>query len=155
MNGSYKDMWLCSLTAEQRSKTCGYWYTITTKHCTAHTAFRTRQALDKWLADRNLTLPRELPPIGQHDVQRIQGEYFTIMHGSYDEFYSVPSIAEIRLLSNGEYTLGRIASQDDGIRAVHTLNPNCKHRPTFDYRTSQELEDAGLNNVRSSRFQAA
>lgn len=152
MNGSNSNLWLCSLTAEQKARTCGYWYTVTTG-ATPHTAFRTRQALDKWLSDRGLRLSAELPPIGTHAVQRLEGEYFQIMHGSYDEFYSLPAIGEIRLLSNGQYTLGRITEQDDGIRAVHTLNPNCKHRPVFDYRTSAAVEDAGANDVNTAQMQ--
>lgn len=136
-------LYACSLTPEQRARTCSYWYTVT-DNSTAHTAFRTRMAFARWLADRGLALAADLPPEGEHGVQRIVGSYRQAMHLDYAEFYANATKGKhIRVMSNGQYTLGIITTDDDGIRTVHTLNPNCHERPVFDYRESQAMEDRG------------
>lgn len=139
-------LYLCSLTPEQKARTCGYWYTIT-RDAMPHTAFRTKSALMAWLEDCGLSLSKPLPEkLGAYSSQFLIGKYHEKMHLDYNEFYSLPAIKEIRCLSNGDWTLGRI-TESDGMRTIHTLNPNCHHRPVFDYRTSQALQDAGENEV--------
>lgn len=139
-------LYLCSLTAEQRANTCGYWYTVT-RGSMAHTAFRTKAALLAWLDDCGLSLTAELPEkVGIHSFQALHGDYAERSHMDYSDFYALPAIKEVRCLSNGDWTLGRI-TESDGMRTVHTLNPNCHHRPIFDYRTSQALQDSGNNEV--------
>jgi hypothetical protein len=58
---------------------------------------------------------------------------------SYDDFYDLPAIIETRTLSNGRYTLARITEEEDGIRTVHTMNCNCKHRHEYDHTESRAL----------------
>lgn len=40
----------------------------------------------------------------------------------------------------GQYTLAIITIDPDGLRTVHTLNPNCRDRPVFDWAASRETE---------------
>ena len=44
-----------------------------------------------------------------------------------------------RTLSIGEYTLGILSRDTDGVVTGHHLNPNCRHRPVFDYAESRAL----------------
>lgn len=126
----YSNLWLISITPEQHAKTCGYWYLVQNDH-SAHTAFKRRDALLRWLAERGLEMTGELPAQGEHSTQKLKGQYETRMHGSYDEFYALQG-RKTRVMSNGEYTLGVIT--DDGtMKTVHSLNPNCRERPKFDY----------------------
>lgn len=133
---------LCALTAEQRAHTCRYWYTVT-DNSTAHTAFRTRAALMRWLADRRLTLTAELPAeLGEHAVQRIAGTYRTAMHTAQAEFFALRGDIG-REMSNGEYTMAIYTADDDGIVTVHTLNPNVHTRPVYDWGISDAMKDGG------------
>ena len=139
-------LYLCSLTPEQKARGCGDWYTVT-QGAMAHTAFRTKAALLAWLDDCGLKLTADLPEaLGTHSYQEIEGQYHQKMHMDYSEFYALPAIKEIRCMSNGDWTMGRI-TETDGIRTIHTLNPNCRHRPIFDWRVSQALEDSGNNEI--------
>ena len=133
----YRNLQVCSLTPEQHRNTCGYWYTVT-ESSTAHTAFARRESLMQWLEERGLSLTAPLPEQGTHSFQRINGEYVRQLEGSYDKFYSLPAIIETRTLDNGEYTLARI-TETDGLRTVHVLNCNNKHRPKFDYNESRAI----------------
>lgn len=135
-------LWLNCLTPEQKSRTCGYWYTVT-DGSTAHTAFRTRAALMAWLKRRCLRLTADLPNEGEHSSQRIDGSYRTELHMDTAEFFALPGFWG-REMSNGEYTLAIYANDPDGIVTVHTLNPNVSSRPVYDHQTSREMEDMGL-----------
>lgn len=127
-----------SLTPEAHARTCNYWYLVQ-QGSGPFTAFTTRRGLDRWLEERNLSLAVDLPSRAEHGYSAIVGIYREQMHMSYDEFYSLPSIAEIRVLSNGQYTLGMVTKDADGVRTVHTLNPNCNYRRVFDYEESREI----------------
>lgn len=133
----YSDLWVCSLTPEQHRKTCGYWYTVIDRHM-AHTAFARRESLMQWLEERGLSLTEPLPEHGTHGAQRIKGEYVCQLEGSYDAFYALPAIIETRTLDNGSYTMARI-TETDGIRTVHVLNCNNRHRPKYDYAESRAM----------------
>lgn len=129
----YDGLMVCSLTPEWNKRTCNYWYTVTS-HATSHTAFNQLSSLHKWMDERGLTLKSELPPHGEHGVVWIVGEYRRQAHMSYDEFYNLPNVVvESKTLSNGDYVRARITQDLDGIRTVHTLNPNCRQREVFNY----------------------
>lgn len=132
---------LYSLTAEQRARTCQYWFTVT-DGSTAHTAFRTLPALLRWLDLRGLKLSGDVPVTGVFSVQNIIGSYRNEMHMSYDDFYALHG-ERIRVMSNGDYTLGIVTVDPDGLRTVHTLNPNCHDRVTYPHSESRAIEDAG------------
>lgn len=129
------------LTAEQRARTCGYWYCVS-DHGTAQTAFRTRFAFLQWLGDRNLEIDGELPPEGVHGFFTIKGTFRTAMHMDREIFDHIDGKSRLQV-SNGEYTLATLAPDPDGIVCEHVLNPNVKDRPTYDYREAQRLIDAG------------
>lgn len=130
---------VAALTPEQKSRTCGYWYTVQNSN-TAHTAFSTRRGLENYLQERNLKLSGELPDkLGEHRFLDVTGSYIQEMHLSYDEFYSLEPVLESRTLSNGDYTLAIITEDENGIRTVHTLNPNCKRRPVYNHRDSHQM----------------
>jgi hypothetical protein len=130
-------LWATSLTEEQHEKTCGYWYTVTSG-AMAHTAFATRAGLDRWMWERGLTLDTDLPEQGEFGTSRINGTYRSCSHLDPAEFEMVRPVLATAELSNGDYTLGLVSEDDDGVRTVHYLNPNVKTRLVFDYRRTRE-----------------
>ena len=60
------------------------------------------------------------------------------MHMDYNEVLARDG-QEIREMSNGQYTLGIVDRDESGMVCVHTLNPNCKRRPVFDYFESRAM----------------
>lgn len=141
---TYSRLRLCSLNSEWRSRTCGYWYTVTQNGGTPHTAFRTKVALLRWLELTGLSVDGVIPEHGVHGSMPINGTYRQ-EHHLHDaaDFYSIEG-TQTRELSNGDY-VDAIYSTDpyDGLRTVHTLNPNVKHRRIYDWRESQAMHDAG------------
>lgn len=147
---SYKqvhgNLWAASLTQESHERTCGYWFTVTSG-AIAHTAFATRAGLDRWLSERGLSLENDLPAAGTFGSTRIAGEYRTESHGEFvseDSFEMgegdwslVDPILATADLSNGDYTMALI-TEEDGVRTVHTLNPNVKTRVVYDRKTTAE-----------------
>jgi hypothetical protein len=139
MKQKYSKLAAISLTPEGHARTCNYWYLV--QHSWGpHTAFTTRRGLDRWLEERGLRLAGELAHNAVHSEVMIEGEYASEMHHSYDQFYALENvILETKDLSNGDWTLARITRDENGIRTVHTLNPNCRHRPVFDYNACREV----------------
>jgi hypothetical protein len=127
----------CALTAEMHARTCGYWYTVESR-ATAHTAFATRAGLLQWAGERGLRIIGDIPEPGAHAVLQIEGAYRTAKHMSAARFYGLDGDTS-RAMSNGEYTLAIITTDADGLRTVHTLNPNVKGRPVYDYAESRAL----------------
>jgi hypothetical protein len=68
----------------------------------------------------------------------MEGTYHHVMHLSYDTFYALQG-ERTRSLSNGDYTLAIITTDEDGTRTVNDLNPNCRDRKVFDYAESRAL----------------
>lgn len=134
----HDNLHLCTLNEDAHSRTCGYWYLIRKGGCTPHTAFANRTHLLRWLEERGLSLTEEMPAHGESSWQSIKGTYKSEMHGSYDKFFALRGY-RTRELSNGQYTLAIITTDEDGVRTVHTLNPNCRDRPVFDYFESRAL----------------
>ncbi len=130
---TFSKLTLCRLTPEQHSRTCNYWFTIE-NGCTAHTAFTTKDQLEQWLEERNIKLTA--PLVG---YQQLQGEYKRCSFMSYDEFYNLPAIRQIKVMDNGRYTLGLLTEDENGIRIVNHLNCNCKYRIEYDWKTSAAL----------------
>jgi hypothetical protein len=140
----YAGMQVTALTPEQHERTCNYWYTVTCG-ATAHTAFTTKRGLLRWLDERGLTLGGELPEVtGEFATMPVTGEYYSKSHGEFapaednpyrmvagDEFGALEPVVTTSALSNGAYTLALITEQD-GVRTVHTLNPNVRGRITYD-----------------------
>jgi len=146
---TYKNLRVCRLTDEQKSRTCGYRYTVTSEN-TALTAFRTREHLDAWLALLGLTLEQPIP--GQddgpdaHGSSRIIGTYRRrgcLSDADQAAFWAARGV-EIRCMDNADCTLGKVTADADGVRTVWHLNPNVRDRPVFNYRESCALEDRGV-----------
>ena len=145
---TYSSLYAATLTPEQHERTCDYWFTVT-NGATAHTAFATHDGLDRWLAERGLSLEKPLPPVGEAGWSPIRGEYRTAMHGEFlsgdyrdgmgpGEFYGLRPTAATADLSNGDWTLALI-TEEDGVRTVHTLNPNVRGRVVFDRERTSAL----------------
>lgn len=129
---------LTTLTPEQHARTCGYWYTVQT--FLPHTAFRTRAALLRWLADRDLTLTQALPDHGEHSYQPLCGAYaYRYVRDCGDIESAI--VDEVLTMSNGDYTVGYV-TQENGIRVVNTVIPNGP-RVVFDHRIARAHADAG------------
>ena len=135
---TYSKLAVASLTPEQHAKTCGYWYVVQNQ-CMAHTAFATKEHLQKWADERGLTLP-ELPANrGEHSCGDIKGSYSDAMHMDPEAFHALrPNARHVLKLSNGDYTRGLI-HDEGGHKVVHYLNPNVHEREVFDYFKSREL----------------
>lgn len=131
MNRKNNTLWLTVLTQEQHEHTCNYWYCVTVG-AMAHTAFETERGLMQYLTERGLKLSEPLTPAGEWSSQEIIGTYNERMHMDTKEFYALNPVIITRAMSNGDYTLALI-TEEDGVRTVHTLNPNVHDRPVFDY----------------------
>lgn len=143
-----KSLTLSSLTQEQHERTCGYWYLVQDSHA-PHTAFRTREALLRWLADRNIKLTRDLPAHGEHSFQYLEGQYARRYIGDESQI-NARLQDQILVLDNAEYTIGYV-THEDGIRVVNIVgrgNP----RTVFDYRLSQAHIDAGRSGFPGVTF---
>ena len=127
---TYDRLHLVALNPEQHQTTCGYWYTVT-HASTAHTAFARRDSLLQWAVERGLTIEGDVPSPGTHASITVAGAYRTALHLSPLKFWSLQGV-ESCAMSNGQYTLAIITTDDDGLRTVHTLNPNVKTRPVYD-----------------------
>lgn len=128
------DLYICPLSPEWNKKTCNYWYLVYAGSYN-HTAFESQAGLLRWATERNLKI---VDPLPEHmkggDSIKVEGSYRTLSHSSYDEFFCLEDVVvKTKTLSNGDYTLALITEDSDGVRTVHTLNPNCKFRPVYDY----------------------
>lgn len=54
------------------------------------------------------------------------------------EFSSIRAVFETRTLSNGDYVLAKVTTEN-GVRTIHTLNPNVHERYVFDYAESDAM----------------
>lgn len=128
----YDNLYVVRLSRDSRSRTCGYWFTVTS-HCTAHTAFRTRKGLDLWLDRLGLKLTGPLDKAGDHC--RIEGSYRRI----YLDHETVTKInaEKIRELHNGEYVDAVIVRGDGETEStLYVSHPNA---PKHDYAESQRM----------------
>lgn len=144
----HKHLSVSALNMEQALRTCGpYHFLVQENGLSGHTAFCTRAALERWADERGLDLvvpeALEMDEFGQGKTNTyfIERCYGTEMHMSMDEFYALPNIVvRSKALSNGDWVEAFITEQDDGMRVVHTLNPNVTDRRTFDWReTSRQM----------------
>lgn len=130
---SYKDLWVTRLDADNKARlNCRYTYLVSANVATRHTAFHSFEALQLWTSERGLTLPA-MPNDESWFSGPIVGSYATVAHMDEATFYATDG-ALIRVLCNAQYTLGIVAIEPDGTRTVHSLNPNVKTRPVFEYR---------------------
>lgn len=132
----YEDLLVISFTEDQNARSCNYWYAVQHR-CRAHTAFHSRDHLMTWLEDRGLALKGDLAMAPEHSVVGIEGRYRVTSHNSYDAFFSLEG-RRIRHLDNGDYTLGVITKDEDGVANIHHLNCNLRDRPVFDYQASRK-----------------
>ena len=141
---THKNLTVCRLTHSQHLRTCGYWFTVQ-ENFMAHTAFATLAGLLQWAMERGLEVPDVLPREGEHgDMSderhafcRIIGEYRSAMDWDENAFDDMKPFRETRTLSNGDWVVAKITKDEDGIRTVHTLNPNVRSRHVFDYTESR------------------
>ena len=144
---TYASLHATTLTPEQHEHTCGYWFVVT-NGAMAHTAFATRGGLDRWLIERGLSLESELPEAGTWGTTRITGSYRTESHGEFsatednpyrmvedDAWHQIDAVMATAEMSNGDYTMALI-TEDDGVRTVHTLNPNVRTRVVYDRKNT-------------------
>jgi hypothetical protein len=136
MTTTYARLYVCRLNEEFHRRTCGYWYTVT-DYGTPHTAFVTRAGLDRWMSERGLSLAGSLNEVPSHCA--IVGAYRTESHLHDAADFAGLEGEHTRTLSNGDWVEAIITHDPDGLRTVHTLNPNVRDRKTFDYRESCAL----------------
>jgi hypothetical protein len=141
MTQEYKDLFCHRLNEQQHGQTCGYWFTVR-QSSFAHTAFGTRDGLDRWLSERGLSLKDELPEPGTSS--RIIGSYRQTSH-MVEDAAIVEQIDGIktRVMSNGHWVVGVIVTDADGVKHIHACNPNVKNRTVFDYIESRWMMGSG------------
>jgi hypothetical protein len=129
-------LYVCHLTNDMASRTCGPYYYTVHHHGMAHTAFCTREHLDLWMRERGLALAQ--PIDNPADWSPILGEYRT---NFVTEAKGMLSLAGhvTRRLSNGQYTLCVITTDSDGVKVENVANPNCKDRIIYDYAESRKM----------------
>jgi len=90
--------------------------------------------LDRYLQERGLKLAGSLDeaPSGCH----IEGTYRTESHRYDADTFEQLQGERSRTLSNGDWVEAVITLDADGVRTVHTLNPNVRTRRVYDYRES-------------------
>ena len=135
---TFTDLWAIHTTATWRKEN-SYPYHFLVQHGggTAHTAFVTQAGFDRWLAECGLMLGDNIDTEGAW--VKIVGTYHKTSYlDDAVEFYA-QSGELTRVLSNGDYTLGIITTDEQGIKTVHYLNPNVRSRPVFDYQVSNAL----------------
>lgn len=131
----------CSLDADMKARTCGYWYTVAS-YGTPQTAFATRAEFLQWLELRRLSVAGEIPQEGEWKPLQIIGEYRRALHRYRETWESISGISTMGL-DNGRYTEIRIAPDDDGVMCEHVLNVNEKTRPEFEYWQARKRCNAG------------
>lgn len=135
---TYKKLYVGSLTPEQHARTCGYWYVVQNEFM-AHTAFATREHLQRWADERGLRLPELPEKRGEHSYAAIIGSYSDEAHMSRDELEALrPNARPAVQMSNGDYTRALI-HDENGHKVVHYCNPNVRDREVFDYFKTKEL----------------
>jgi hypothetical protein len=133
---TYDRLHVAHLTPQMHERTCNYWYTVTSRS-TSHVAFTTRAGLDRWLSERGLTLDGDIAAEG--DMAWITGSYrdacHIIMPDAFDKIAGLRTYA----MSNGNWVTGIITTDADGLRTVHTLNPNIHTRTVYPYFETSAL----------------
>lgn len=84
-------------------------------------AFETRKALDIWLSERGLSLPRPLAPPDQTDELKIEGGFVEQMLFDVEAFEAIEPLTETRMLNNGDYNLAKV-TEEDGERVVSYMH---------------------------------
>lgn len=102
---------------------CGYTWLVQTA-CFAHTAYRTKEGMRKFLDDTGLKIARA----GWCSHSRnLTGCYYRNMMMDELKFAEMKASGNYRItntLSNGAYTTALIEERADG-NIIHYLNPNC------------------------------
>ena len=119
MKFKYEKLYVQKVPEDQREQHMGYRYLVCNQ-ATSHTAFHTREGLERWAKERSLTLPDLEDKFGRC----IEGSYSKQMHLDMAEFFGL-SGSFIAVLSNGNYTLG-IVTEDNTVPL--TLSSTSKSR---------------------------
>ena len=128
---------LCLVTMnEQLNKRRGHWFAVQSQ-AHSHVAFTTCDALTQWLEERAIALTQVIPEMGTFSYQMLIGPYKTCHWRCLDGFDSLKAHAqEVRVLTNGTYTLCLITKDDAGITVVNSLDPTVPGRKIFDIQES-------------------
>lgn len=129
------------LNKEAQANTCGPYQFTVTQRASSFTAFRTRDEFERWLEERALALADPSVLDKPSTGCEILGYYREASHMcSRDEFEQIASPQRGRAMSNARLT-ETIITTENGIRTIHTQNPNCKDRLEFDYNTGAKLQE--------------
>ena len=128
-----------ALDDDQHEQTCGYWYTVTHRS-QAHTAFKTRAGLLRWLADRNLVPDGDVPAEKSRQMVYVPGGYSECCHMSARTLPPDWAGPESRQMDNARYTLSRLVT-DGGRVTVHYANCNDHARTEYDRADAESFLD--------------
>ena len=136
----YDNMYANHLTEEQHARTCNYWYTVTTGSM-AHVAFNQKDSLLRWMFERGLTFETPMPETqAEYWTGKINGYYWDncemFAPATWHNLSGV--LAEIVVMSNGDWTDGKITRHPNGALVVNYANPNCKWRKVHNYAEQRQ-----------------
>lgn len=143
MRQQYKNLWITSLTPEQKAGTCGYWYTVT-DNFTALTAFETRKAAVTWLTSLNLKIDGELPPEGTFGTFEVKGSFVWNCVLCDEEMFDLLPGIPVAVLENARYKVGKIEIDESGQRIIHVPNPNNKWIKELNYQECRRMKREGF-----------
>lgn len=129
---TYNTLHVTKLDEENRQRLRTHYGFVVSSGALSHCAFYSLAGLQQWAAERGLSLP-QFSNDDSFETGCIGGAYSTVMHMDEAAFYAVDG-QMIRVLSNGEFTLGIVERDPLGHCAVHYLNPNVRTRPVFPYK---------------------
>jgi hypothetical protein len=138
-----------ALTPEWHERTCNYWYTVTCSPAMSHTAFTTKEEFYNWLGERGLQLHGSLPvERGTYASLDIIGSYrvASYIDGDVASFLAIQPIIKIAVMSNSNYTLGKVTEDEHRVRTIHHLNPNVRARIVFPRHQASEFPELVKNS---------
>jgi len=131
---TYKDHLLLFIQPSDKEPIgCGYYY-IVTYGAQAHTAFRTRKALKKWMFDRGLKIGTRRNWL-RRSVSIVGGyTNVCVMDNTADFTKTYGHLRLIPHLENGSYSIGYV---DDITHTIYFQNPNTD-RIIFDHQATEK-----------------
>ena len=132
---------LIQLSKEQIEQGVSKYKYLITQEGTNYTAFKDRENLMRWLREREIHVEHALKEEGEHDTQKIIGEFYEEMHWTFsafnpDDLYGGIQHTIIRttyVLSNGDITTAWLTREKEGGKiVVNIMNPNVNSRPVHD-----------------------
>lgn len=145
---TYSNLYVVCCDQKKPPVGCGYYYLVQSFACMAHTAFRYKHELKRWMKERGLKVGRR----GGFCSFKIEGSYFDgcEMMNTKEFFATYGHLKPIRVLSNGDYVIGFT----DNAGNVYHQNPNTDRIELEYFGAKDALQDTNKDhsNWRDKQF---